>query len=129
MKTLSLKMLLVAALVVSPVVVMADNKDAAQEQTTTTTTPVETPAAEAQVEAPADKSVSTEEGYFSKAKTAVSGAAAAVVAFPSDVYAWATENKKNTVAAAIITAFVAKEAYAYMTAPAKVKAVKTTDAN
>lgn len=127
MKTLSLKMLLVAALVVSPIVVKAEDKPAAQENTTTTTTVVteapktEAPAAPA---APADKSVKTEDGYFTKAKNAVGGAAAAAIAFPSNVYAWATETKTNAVLATVVTYLAAKEAYAYLTAPAKTKTVK-----
>lgn len=109
MKTLSLKMLLVAALVVSPAVMANDVKPES-------------------------------ESYLNQAKNlvvtvsgAVGGAAAAlpsaVVAFPSEVYAWAKENKKNTVAAAIIATLVAKDVYNYVTAPAKTKTVKATEAN
>jgi hypothetical protein len=132
MKTLSLKMLLVAALVVSPVV-MADEPAAATPATTTEVKAVDaTPAAEApkaDAATPAVKGKEAAEGYFTRAKNAVTTTGAAVAAVPGDLYAWVTESKTNAVLATVVTYLAAKEAYAYLTAPAKAKAVKATTAN
>jgi hypothetical protein len=95
MKTLSLKMLLVAALVVVPVV-KAD-----------------------------DKAPQTQNSYFNSAVETVSGAGAAIVAFPAQ--AWKEFSEAGILAKFAVlaaTGYVGEKAYAYMNAPAKAKTVK-----
>lgn len=69
-----------------------------------------------------DANANTEESYFRKAVNTVTKTGSAILDIPSDVYTWVTESKANAVIATAITYLAVKEAYAYMSAPAKTKA-------
>jgi hypothetical protein len=102
MKTISLKMLLVAALVVSPAVVKAENQPATQQSSTVTS-------------------------YLTKAGTAVTGVAGTVLAFPGQVwteFSNASLLAKFTVLAA--TGYVGEKVYNYATTP-KTKTAKNNN--
>jgi len=99
MKTQSmLKMLLVTALFVSPVV-MAKDEPKTNDKVETT--------------------VKAEGSIYKSVTEGLSTAVGTVVAVPGNVYQWVTASKANAFAAAVITAFVAKEAYVRLTAPAR----------
>lgn len=118
MKTISLKMLLVAALVANPAVIAHEGCGSSTSEVTPVATTQVDPVA-TMPEAPTYMDLAKDAA--SKARAAAVTAGERLVQVSGEAYAWVNANKGTTAAvvAAAITAVAAKKVYNWATAPAK----------